>query len=201
VSVAGPTRLLAALDLALELHGEQRRSGTEIPYIAHLMIVAGLVLEEGGEENDAAVALLHDAAEEWGDRAVALIRERFGDDTAFMVLECSEGDRSANGRSWRERKAAHLRHMATIDDQHLVLILLADKVHNARSLVRHYRADGDVLWSRFGDRSLDDQRWYFRELVALFTKRSDEPLVDDLREAVAEFEQLVATRPAARSRA
>lgn len=182
-------RFFEALRLANDLHGGTRRPGTEIPFIAHLLIVTGLVLEEGGDEAAAVAAMLHDAVEQHGDPALECIHDEFGAAIAAMVLECS--DEGGELRSWRDRKKEHLRHIARVDDESVMLILLADKVHNVRSIVRDYRMEGNALWRRYPDRSADDQLWYFRELVGVFDRLCAGPLVVDLRVGVGELEELL----------
>lgn len=179
-------RFVRAFELALEFHGRQRRAGTEIPFMSHL------VVEEGGDEDCAIAALLHDAVEDCGDDALERIHDEFGAEIAALVIECSDGG-EATGATWTERKRSHLRHMAEIADDRVLLILLADKVHNARSVVRDMRVEGNALWARFGDRTKRDQLWYFNELVALFGSRCDGPLVDDLRFSVDELQALAAS--------
>ena len=71
-------RLAEAAGLAFALHAEQRRKGTDIPYLAHLLGVAGIVLEHGGDEEQAIAGLLHDAIEDCGIEQEAVIRDRFG---------------------------------------------------------------------------------------------------------------------------
>jgi len=114
------------------------------------------------------------------------------------VLECSDGGYPQGSLSWRERKQGHLRHLAEVEDPRLLLILLADKVHNARSIARDLRNEGDALWERFGDRTVDDQLWSFGELVELFGARCNGPLVEDLRRSVAELNALPAPAPPSR---
>jgi (p)ppGpp synthase/HD superfamily hydrolase len=188
--VALGDRVVGALRLAIDLHDGARRPGTEIPLVAHLLVVAGLVLEEGGDETVTIAALLHDAIEERGDVALERIHDEFGGDVAAMVVECSE-EEWRKGRTWRERKRAHLRHITSVQDERVLLILLADKVHNVQSIVRDCRAEGEALWRRFPDRSASDQLWYFRELVGIFDHFCQGQLVIDLRRGVAELEELL----------
>ena len=101
-------RFPAALLLAERVHHDQRRKGTGIPYIAHVMAVAALVLEHGGDEDEAIAALLHDAAEDAGGEAMlAEIRAQFGDAVGDIVLGCSDSlvENPAEKRPWLERKA------------------------------------------------------------------------------------------------
>lgn len=175
------------------MHGGHRRLGTQIPYVAHLMIVAGLVLEDGGDETQAIAALLHDAVEDGGGPAVLdRIGAEFGAEVAAIVRACSDSLDPGDTRSWRERKASYLAHLPDVVDEATLRVALADKVHNARSIVRDYRAEGHALWERFANKTLDDQLWYYRALVQFFSTRHLGPLVEDLRRALAELEDLAA---------
>jgi (p)ppGpp synthase/HD superfamily hydrolase len=177
--------------LANEVHGAHRRLGTQIPYAAHLMIVAGLVLEDGGDETQAIAALLHDAAEDGGGRPMLeRIRAVFGDEVATIVEACSDSLDPGDARSWRERKASYLAHLPGVTDEATLRVALADKVHNARSIVRDYRAEGHALWERFTNKTIDDQLWYYRALLEFFAARHAGPLVEDLRHALGELEDV-----------
>ena len=186
-------RFLTAVAFATEIH-PGRRLGTEIPYMAHLLVVTGLVLEDGGSETDAIAAMLHDTVEDGGGRALLeRIREEFGQRVATIVAACSDTLEADDPRSWRERKASYLAHLPSVTDDAVLRVVLADKVHNARSIVRDYRAEGHALWERFTNKTADDQLWYYTELLRLFDERRPGPLVEDLRRAVAELAALVTT--------
>lgn len=175
------------------MHGHDRRLGTQVPYAAHLMIVAGLVLEDGGDETQAIAALLHDAVEAGGGRALLeRIRQDFGADVAAIVEACSDSVDPDDTRSWRERKTEYLTQLSAVTDDAVLRVALADKVHNARSIVRDYRAEGHALWDRFTNKTIDDQLWYYRALLEYFSDRRRGPLVEDLRHALAELECLAA---------
>lgn len=189
-------RFLGAVALANEAQGEQRRLGTEIPYLAHLLVVAGLVLEDGGDETQAIAALLHDAVEGGGGvPMLERIRADFGDEVAAIVEACSDSVDPDDRRTWRERKANDLGHLPEVTDEAVMRVVLADKVHNARSIVRDYRSEGEALWMRLTNKTLDDQLWYYRALLEFFGTRRPGPLVEDLRRAVAELEELGAAHP------
>jgi (p)ppGpp synthase/HD superfamily hydrolase len=184
-------RFEAALALANEIHGDKRRLGTEIPCLAHLLVVTGLVLEDGGDETQAVAALLHDAVEDAGGRPVLdRIRAEFGDEVAEIVEACSDTTDPDDQRSWRERKASYLSHLSDVDDEAILRVALADKVHNARSIVRDYRAEGEALWDRFPNKTIDDQLWYYRALLDFFAVAYPGPLAEDLERAVDEIEEL-----------
>jgi (p)ppGpp synthase/HD superfamily hydrolase len=180
------------------VHGGQRRLGTQIPYAAHLMIVAGLVLEDGGDETQAIAALLHDAVEDGGGRPMLeRIRADFGAEVAAIVEACSDSLDPDDTRSWRERKTSYVAHLPEARDEATLRVTLADKVQNARSIVRDYRAEGHALWDRFTNKTIDDQLWYYRALLEFFSTRHPGPLVEDLRRALAELEDLAAHDTAA----
>jgi len=186
------TRFLAAVALAAEVHAGRRRLGTEIPYMAHLLIVTGLVLEDGGDETDAIASMLHDAVEDGGGRPMLeRIRSDFGERVATIVEICSDSVDADDERPWRERKAAYLEHLPSVTDDAALRIALADKLHNARSLVRDHRAEGAALWHRFEGRSPGDQLAYYKGLVAFFDERRPGPLTEDLKRAVAELTALI----------
>lgn len=180
------------------MHGDHRRLGTQIPYAAHLMIVAGLVLEDGGDETQAIAALLHDAVEDGGGwPMLEHIRAEFGGDVAAIVEACSDSLDPDDTRTWRERKASYLAHLPDVTLEGTLRVALADKVHNARSIVRDYRAEGHILWERLTNKTVDDQLWYYRGLLEFFSTRRPGPLVEDLRHALAELEDLAAHDTAA----
>lgn len=184
-------RFFAAGALANEVHGGQRRLGTGVPYAAHLLVVTGLVLEDGGDECEAIAALLHDAVEDGGGRPMLeRIRTEIGEDVADLVEACSDSVDPDDPRPWRERKAAYLAHLPELTDEAILRVVLADKVHNARSIVRGHRHEGPAFWHRFTSRTIDDQLWYYRALLDFFADRRPGPLVEDLRRAVAELEEL-----------
>ena len=180
------------------MHGDHRRLGTQIPYAAHLMIVAGLVLEDGGDETQAIAALLHDAVEDGGGwPMLEHIRAEFGREVAAIVEACSDSLDPDDTRTWRERKASYLAHLPDVTLEGPLRVALADKVHNARSIVRDYRAEGHILWERLTNKTVDDQLWYYRGLLEFFSTRRPGPLVEDLRHALAELEDLAAHDTAA----
>jgi HD domain len=186
-------RFLAAVALAAEVHGRERRKGTEIPYLAHLLVVTGLVVEDGGDEDEAIAAMLHDAVEDGGGRAMLdWIEHRFGARVAGIVEACSDTvDPDASG-PWIERKRRYLAHLPQVSDDAVLRVALADKVHNARSIVRDYREEGHRLWERFTQKTAREQLWYYGGLLAFFEERRPGPLTEDLWRAVGELAWLVA---------
>lgn len=172
-----------ALVYASRLHRNQRRKGTDIPYVAHLLAVAALVIEHGGDEDQAIAALLHDAAEDQGGAAtLAEIEARFGSAVARIVGDCTDSWCEPKP-PWRARKQAYLEKLAAKPEASL-LVSLADKTHNARAILADRRQVGEAIWDRFtGGR--DGTLWYYRSLAHCFGTVLPGPLADELQRTVA----------------
>jgi (p)ppGpp synthase/HD superfamily hydrolase len=181
-------RFEEALILAVRWHAGQVRKETTIPYIAHLLGVASLVLEQGADEDEAIAALLHDAVEDQGG-AVALeeIRRHFGDRVAEIVAGCTDAWTTPKP-PWRERKEAYIAHLRQASAS-VRLVSAADKLHNARSILADYRVLGDALWSRFNG-GKEGTLWYYRALVETLQAADPTPLVEELDRVVSEMERL-----------
>src|SRR3954452_15092088 len=184
-------RFDAALHYATRHHARQLRKGTPIPYTAHLLAAASLVLEMHGDENEAIGALLHDRVGDGGGRrALAEIEEAFGAEVGAIVLDNSDwaGEADAKPR-WYERKRAYIDAFPQKSPPSL-RVCLADKLHNARSILLDYRTEGDVLWARFGQGQGIATRIYYRELAAAFERERGRmgdaagPFVQELRRVV-----------------
>jgi (p)ppGpp synthase/HD superfamily hydrolase len=182
----GP-RFTAALAFANEIHGAQTRKGSAIPYIAHLLSVAALVIENGGDEDAAIAALLHDAVEDQGGRdMLERIASRFGPEVAGIVAACSDAD-TIPKPPWAERKQAYV-HSIRHKSRAARLVSLADKVHNARSILADHREIGEAVWDRFtGGR--EGTLWYYRALVDVFREEAPSALWQALEVAVSELEE------------
>ncbi len=183
-----------ALLYATHVHGGQVRKGTTIPYVAHLLAVAATVLEYGGSEEMAIAALLHDAVEDQGgEPRLGDIRNRFGDRVADIVRECSDSvvNTAAGQRKedWRTRKMRYIDLLKTVDPD-TRLVSLADKVHNARSILRDLRKPeiGLAVWDRF-KQPKTEQLWYYRKLANAFQDlMPDQQLASELMEIVIVLE-------------
>jgi (p)ppGpp synthase/HD superfamily hydrolase len=196
-TVLGP-RFARAVEWVSELHGEQRRKGTDVPYVAHLLGVASLVLEDGGSETEAIAALLHDAIEDAHVKPKK-IRRRFGRKVARIVKGCTETldgklpSRTGKHRgaaTWRARKEESLAHLRDPDTPTAVLrVKAADALFNARSIVADLRRFGPETWQRFHAGAVD-QLWYYRSQAIVFAHRHPGFVSDELRATVGEMEQL-----------
>jgi GTP pyrophosphokinase len=179
-----------ALIFATRLHGTQVRKGTAIPYAAHLLAVASLVLEDGGDEDETIAALLHDAVEDQGGPAtLEAIRARFGERVAGIVQGCTDAETTPKP-PWPERKERYLEHLRQAPRE-VLRVSAADKLHNARAILIDYRTLGDALWTRFNaEAGQDNILRYYRALADIFRDRSPGPLAAELGRVVAELHRL-----------
>ena len=187
-------RFRRAFLFAAQKHAQQVRKASTIPYIAHLMGVASLVLEFGGDEDLAIAALLHDVVEDCGGaRMLAEVRRRFGNRVAKIVDGCTDSYGTPKG-PWRERKESYLRHLRTADAE-TRLVSAADKLNNVRSILSDYREVGDAIWTRFNG-GRDGTLWYYRALLQEFLRSQPNRLVGELKLAIQELESKAQLSPA-----
>lgn len=183
----GP-RFLRAFEFAGEKHAGQTRKASTIPYIAHLMGVASLVLEFGGDEDLAIAALLHDVVEDCGGAPMLKeVRRRFGKRVAKVVDGCTDAD-TISKPPWQERKERYIRHLKDADAE-TRLVSAADKLNNVRSILADYREVGEAIWERFnGGRS--GTLWYYRALLDEFRRGKANRLIREFDLAVKELEEM-----------
>ena len=182
------SRFEDALVFAAELHRDQPRKGSNVPYVSHLLAVSSLVIENGGDEDQAIAALLHDAIEDQGGpKARAEILRRYGERVTRIVEGCTDSQADPKP-PWRARKEAFI---AGISEKppSVQLVCAADKLHNARCILNDYRNVGEKVWRRFvGGR--EGTLWYYRELVKALIQSGRSPLVDELERVVGEIGRL-----------
>jgi (p)ppGpp synthase/HD superfamily hydrolase len=178
-----------ALAWAEAIHRDQRRKGKQVPYISHLISVSALVWEDGGTEDQAIAALLHDAIEDAG-QSHASIAERFGEAVANIVRDCTDtSDNTPAGEKepWLLRKT---RYIASLEHKPgaSLLVTAADKAHNAGDMVLDARRD-PAMWSKF-NAGLEGSAWYLLRMHQqlkhrLPASRSVERLGEALSEVLA----------------
>lgn len=178
-------RYQKALLFAHQLHQNQTRKGSHTPYIAHLLSVSALVLEHGGDEDQAIAGLLHDAVEDQGGLpTLELIKKEFGEKVADIVAGCT--DAYTNPKPpWPGRKTAYLTKLQTADDK-ILLVSLADKVHNARSILADLNDPATTVWDKFKG-GKEGTIWYYQSLADIFDKSSFTNLKKELRRLVDEI--------------
>jgi (p)ppGpp synthase/HD superfamily hydrolase len=181
----GP-RLLQAFEFASKHHAGQTRKTTSVPYLAHLMGVASLALEFGGDEDIAIAALLHDVVEDCGGKPMLKkVRRKFGKRVAKIVDGCTDsyGEPKA---PWRERKETYLLHLRDADED-TRLVSAADKLNNVRSILSDYREVGEAIWARFNG-GREGTLWYYRALAKEFQRGKPNRLMNELWGAVVSLE-------------
>jgi (p)ppGpp synthase/HD superfamily hydrolase len=182
----------SALQLAFDLHRHQRRKGSNVPYLSHLLAVAALVIEDGGDEDEAIAALLHDAVEDHGDRiTLEQIQRDYGDRVADIVAGCTDTPLDHHGGDkgpWLERKTSYLAHLRGTPATGL-RVSLADKLHNARSILADHQRVGDRVFERFSAKK-HNTLWYYHALVAAFREAGAAGhLIDEFERTVGEIER------------
>jgi (p)ppGpp synthase/HD superfamily hydrolase len=182
----------AFLKAARDFRNDKRKH-TKIPYLSHLMSVAALVMEAGGDDVQAAAAFLHDNAEDKGGQAeLDRIEAEFGAEVAAIVRDLSDSlvDTTKGGKKepWRVRKERYLAHLEEAPERSL-LVSAADKLHNARCIVADYRVHDNDLWDRF-NATQAEQLWYYRSLAELFERRLHSPLSAELARTVDQLVKL-----------
>jgi (p)ppGpp synthase/HD superfamily hydrolase len=183
-------KFVEALGYAAEKHATQTRKAGEVPYLGHLLSVAGLVIEADGTETQAIAALLHDAAEDQGgERTLAEIGQKFGADVASIVAECSDTF-EAPKPPWRGRKERYIQHLREASDD-AVLVSLADKLDNARAILRDFRAQGNEVWQRFSVQDPQLHLWYYRSLLEVYSQRAHSWMVGELHDVIDALEQAI----------
>jgi len=182
-------RFERALIYAHQLHKVQRRKGTGIPYISHLLAVTSLVIEIDGDEDEAIAALLHDGPEDrGGEKTLNDIREKFGDRVADIVAECSDTFEDPKP-PWKERKEKYIQNLKNASKSALK-VSCADKLHNARSILFDYKIVGEELWGRFTG-GKEGTLWYYKTLVDTYKETSaPNNLVRELSSVVDELMSL-----------
>jgi GTP pyrophosphokinase len=181
-------RFRDALVYAFDLHREQRRKVSGVPYVAHLLGVAGIALENGATEDEAIAALLHDAIEDQGGAATGeAIRRRFGDAVADVVVGCTDAF-TVPKPPWRQRKEDYIARLES-EPASVRLISASDKVHNARAIVADHRQCGAEVWQRFNG-GREGTLWYYRALVDVYRRGGPAILAKELDRLTCEMELL-----------
>lgn len=181
-------RFEAALVYATRLHATQIRKVSDVPYVAHLLGVTALVLEAGGSEDEAIAALLHDAVEDQGGLATRNeIQQRFGDAVVAIVDGCTEWVTPPKP-PWQERKLRYLEHVRQASPS-VRRVSLADKLHNARSLLTDWRLVGDALWDRF-TQGKEGMLWFYDALVQIYRQTGSDFMTEELERVVLELHRV-----------
>ncbi|NET05941.1 MAG: bifunctional (p)ppGpp synthetase/guanosine-3',5'-bis(diphosphate) 3'-pyrophosphohydrolase [Symploca sp. SIO2B6] len=183
---AQPSKLTARFEQALvyttRLHAQQIRKVSGVPYISHLLAVTALVLEAGGSEDEAIAALLHDAIEDQGGATTREeIRQRFGEKVVAIIDGCTESD-TIPKPPWRERKLRYLQQLIYASP-FVRLVSLADKLHNARSLLAQWQDRGDEIWNKFNG-GKEGTLWFYQNLVQVYRSNGSNFMLEELERVI-----------------
>jgi (p)ppGpp synthase/HD superfamily hydrolase len=181
------SRLAEVITYGLEIHAAQRRKGAETPYIGHLLGVASLVLEYGGDEEQAMAAILHDAIEDCGANQEGIIADRFGQRVAAIVRGCTDAD-TIPKPPWQARKDAYIAHLEKASED-ILMVSCADKLHNARAIFTDLQTHGPDVFNRFSAGQAKTI-WYYRTLADVFHRRLSGALARDLDSTVRQIEAI-----------
>ena len=179
-------RFEQALIYASRLHNKQIRKGSNVPYISHLLSVTALVLEDGSNEDEAIAALLHDAVEDQGGQATReVIFDMFGAKVAEIVDGCTDAD-TIPKPPWQERKQQYIDNLRDASIS-IRKVSLADKLHNARSILRDLSENGEATWGKFKG-GKEGTLWYYQNLLQLFLETdADSWMVQELKRIVEQL--------------
>lgn len=195
IPARAPEVFLRAMEFALEQHGGQTRKGSDIPYVSHLLQVAGLVLENGGDWEQSAAAMVHDVVEDVGSVTPDMIQRAFGPRVARIVEDCTDtlpGDTPEHKSPWIDRKRRYLDHISEAAPESL-LVAACDKRHNLGALIADYRVQGLQTFERF-NASAEEQLWYYRQFALRAGERLPARLRAELESLIAQFGDIVMSK-------
>lgn len=168
-------RLAHALTYAHDLHHDQTRKVRNVPYLAHLLGVAAILMEANADQDVVIAGLLHDALEDQPERtSLAEIEKRFGARVARIVHECTE-DRTDGPQDWKSRKRAYLEHLQHAGDD-AVLVSLADKTDNAWAMLHELEHAGPEILHAF-NAPAPCQTWRYHALDRIFRARAGDTIL------------------------
>lgn len=184
-------RFSEALVFASALHRDQLRKGGSIPYVSHLLAVCSVVLENGGDEDEAIAALLHDGPEDCGgEPTLEVIGRLFGERVQSIVAACSDTFETPKP-PWLERKRAYIEHLQSPEvPRSAVLVSAADKLHNLITTIADLEDLGSALWERFNS-TAEQQLWYYRSLSQIYSARLDGRLPEAVASQVSRLETAI----------
>lgn len=177
-----------ALIYATRLHANQYRKVSNTPYISHLLSVAALVLEAGGTEEEAIAGLLHDSIEDQGGKQTREeIRQLFGEQIVTIIDGCTECDTHPKP-PWQERKNKYLENIRQASPS-IQKVSLADKLHNARSLLSDWQQHGDIIWQQF-KAGKTSTLWFYQQLLQVYQANGSSAMVEEFAHIVHNLHQM-----------
>ena len=187
----GP-RFDEAVLLAVDAFRDVRRKSSDTPYVTHLFAVCAKVGEHGGDEDQMIAALLHDYLEDVEGATVDALRERFGERVADLVVALSDSVGVREKAPWKGRKEVYIASIRAKGGD-VRLISAADKWHNCMSTCAAVRREGLSAFDVFRG-GLSGTLWYYGAMVEALETGWSHPMLDELRRAVDELNELVASQ-------
>ena len=179
------SRFEQALIYTTQLHANQVRKCSDTPYISHLLSVAALILEDGGDEEEAIAGLLHDAVEDRGgiETREAILRQ-FGERVVSIVDGCTEPYLEPKP-PWRDRKLQYIEQMRHASPS-VLRVSMADKLHNARSILADWYREGDAVWDKFNG-GKEGTLWFYRSLLEIYQQSNSKSLKLELERIISNW--------------
>lgn len=161
-------RLEKAIRIAAIAHKEQKRKGSDTPYIIHPYSVMCIAATATQDEDILIACLFHDILEDVPDKYP---RERmvndFGERVASIVDGVTKDDTLPD---WQSRAEAYLENLEQNASDESVIVSCADKIHNLMSMLTDYTEVGDDLWKRFKV-GAERQLWWYETLLGVVRRR------------------------------
>jgi guanosine-3',5'-bis(diphosphate) 3'-pyrophosphohydrolase len=171
-----------ATQIAVQAHKEQVRKSDGSPYIVHPIMVAYMLGKYGFPDAVVAAGLVHDVLEDTTVTEAELV-EALGEEVVAIVRAVSED----KDMPWEERKKQYARTMADAPEG-IRAVSLADKIHNAQSMLEAHAQQGPALWSHF-NRGRSEQLWFVHQLLSAYRENWEHPMIDIYARLVADLDQ------------
>lgn len=159
-----------AIIFATKAHDNAVRKGSKLPYILHPLETGVIVSTMTKDEEVIAAAILHDVLEDTSVTYEELKRE-FGNAADYVKAESENKRRELPPETtWKTRKQETIEHLKQETSIEILMIALADKLSNIRSIYKDYQEMGDELWERFHEKRKSEQGWYYTSLIEVLQK-------------------------------
>ncbi len=177
-----PTLIEKAIRMATSAHqGQMRKDGP--PYIIHPVAVALMLARHGFAKAVIAAALVHDVLED-----TPITADEMGEELGPEVLELVQAVSYDKTLSWEDQRVKYVEAVRKALEG-AKAISIADKIHNAESLLMAYEKEGKAVWSHF-NRPRDKKIWFEEEMLKMFKESWQHPLVEEYAALVEKLKAL-----------
>ena len=178
-----PTLLEKAVRIATSAHQGQKRKEADIPYISHPMMVALKLMRHDFPDEVIAAALVHDVLEDTEFSRDELYKQ-LGDKVFAIVLAVTNDDTL----SWEDKKMKYVETVKNGPDG-TKAVAIADKIHNAESLLMAYEAQGPVVWKNF-NKGKAKKMWFEHAVYDMLKDTWDHPLLAEYAALIERMDAL-----------